>query len=71
MNWLEELVAAAREDARRRREEVPLEDLRARLQDRGGARPFNEALVRAGVSLIAEFKRGSARSGRAPGSPRW
>src|SRR5919201_4244654 len=63
MNWLEELVAAAREDARRRREEVPLEDLRARLRDRGGARPFSEALVRPGLSLIAEFKRSSPSAG--------
>jgi indole-3-glycerol phosphate synthase len=63
VNWIEELVAAAREDARRRSEEVPLEDLRARLQDRGGARPFNEALVRPGLSLIAEFKRGSPSAG--------
>src|SRR5919197_1123294 len=63
MNWLEELVAAAREDARRRREEVPLETLRARLRDRGGARPFNEALVRPGLSLIAEFKRRSPSAG--------
>src|SRR5919201_3575249 len=63
VNWIEELCAAAREDARRRSEEVPLEDLRARLQDRGGARPFNEALVRPGLSLIAEFKRGSPSAG--------
>src|ERR671937_2553485 len=63
MNWLEELVAAAQEDARRRREEVPLEDLRSRLRDRTGARPFNEALVRPGLSLIAEFKRRSPSAG--------
>src|SRR4051795_9813042 len=63
MSSLDELVAGAREDARRRQEEVPLETLRARLGGREGARPFNEALVRPGLSLIAEFKRRSPSVG--------
>src|SRR4051794_59422 len=63
MSSLDELVAGAREDARRRREEVPLETLRTRLGGREGARPFNEALVRPGLSLIAEFKRRSPSAG--------
>jgi len=63
MSSLDELVAGAREDARRRQEEVPLETLRSRLGDREGARPFNEALVRPGLSLIAEFKRRSPSAG--------
>jgi len=63
MSSLEELVAGAREDARRRQEDVPLETLRGRLGDREGARPFNEALVRPGLSLIAEFKRRSPSAG--------
>jgi indole-3-glycerol phosphate synthase len=63
MSSLDELVDGAREDARRRQEEVPLEALRARLVDRDGARPFNEALVRPGLSLIAEFKRRSPSAG--------
>jgi indole-3-glycerol phosphate synthase len=63
MSWLEQLVAGAREDARRRSEEVPPEDLRTRLGTRDGARPFNEALVRPGLSLIAEFKRQSPSGG--------
>ena len=63
MSWLEQLVAGAREDARRRSEEVPSEDLRTRLGTRDGARPFNEALVRPGLSLIAEFKRRSPSGG--------
>src|SRR5437763_6964998 len=63
MSWLEELVAGAREDARRRQEEVPIDTLRAGLGTRGGARPFNEALVRPGLSLIAEFKRRSPSVG--------
>ncbi len=63
MSWLEELVAGAREDSRRRQQEVPLEALRARLVTRDGSRPFNEALVRPGLSLIAEFKRRSPSAG--------
>src|SRR3954469_12280808 len=63
MSSLDELVAGAREDARRRQEEVPLETLRARLGGRDGARPFSEALVRPGLSLIAEFKRRSPSAG--------
>src|SRR6478735_10789923 len=63
MSSLDELVAGAREDARRRQEEVPLDTLRARLVDRDGARPFNEALVRPGLSVIAEFKRRSPSAG--------
>src|SRR3954451_2686238 len=63
MSSLDELVDGARDDARRRQEEVPLEALRARLVDRDGARPFSEALVRPGLSLIAEFKRRSPSAG--------
>ena len=63
MSSLDELVAGAREDARRRQEEVSLDTLRARLVDRDGARPFNEALVRPGLSLIGEFKRRSPSAG--------
>ena len=63
MSWLEELVAGAREDVARRQQEVPLEALRERLGAREGGRPFNEALVRPGLSLIAEFKRRSPSAG--------
>jgi indole-3-glycerol phosphate synthase len=63
MTWLEELVTGAREDARRRSEEVPVERLHTRLGSRDGARPFNEALVRPGLSLVAEFKRRSPSAG--------
>src|ERR671934_679979 len=63
MSSLDELVAGAREDARRRQDEVPLETLRARLGGRDGARPFNEALVRPGLGAIAEFKRRSPSAG--------
>jgi indole-3-glycerol phosphate synthase len=60
---LEELVAAARSDVERRRAAVPADELRAELGTRTGARPFNEALVRPGLSLIAEFKRRSPSAG--------
>jgi indole-3-glycerol phosphate synthase len=60
---LQELVAAAREDVKRRRKAVPPEALREQLGTSGGARPFNEALVRPGLSLIAEFKRRSPSAG--------
>jgi indole-3-glycerol phosphate synthase len=63
MNGLEQLVAAAREDVEKRRAEVPLSDLEERLDGRGEDRPFSEALVRPGLSLIAEFKRRSPTAG--------
>jgi indole-3-glycerol phosphate synthase len=63
MSWLEAMVVGAREDSRRRQEEVPLETLRGRVRTGEGARPFNEALVRPGLSLIGEFKRRSPSVG--------
>jgi indole-3-glycerol phosphate synthase len=63
MSELEQLVARAREDVERRRAGVPLSELEARLPGRGDDRPFSEALVRPGLSLIAEFKRRSPSSG--------
>jgi indole-3-glycerol phosphate synthase len=63
MSRLDELVEAARQATRRRQERVSLEDLRNRLTARGDDRPFKEALVRPGLSLIAEFKRRSPSAG--------
>jgi indole-3-glycerol phosphate synthase len=63
MSRLDQLLDAAREDVARRRSRVPAEDLRSRLGTRTGSRPFKEALVRPGLSLIAEFKRGSPSAG--------
>ncbi len=63
MSKLDELIAAAREGVERRRAQLPLEDLRDRVGTLSGSRPFREALVRPGVSLVAEFKRSSPSAG--------
>ena len=60
---IEQLVSTAREGVERRRRQMPLEDLESRLSSRGEDRPFMEALVRPGLSLIAEFKRCSPSGG--------
>jgi len=60
---IEQLIVAAQEGVGRRRREVPQADLEARLSGRGEDRPFSEALVRPGLSLIAEFKRRSPSAG--------
>ena len=63
MSRLEELVGAAREDVEERKRRVPVEQLRSAIGTLSGSRPFREALVRPGVSLIAEFKRRSPSVG--------
>jgi indole-3-glycerol phosphate synthase len=68
MSKLEQLVGAAREDVQRRKQQVASEDLRAAVGTLSGSRPFSEALVRPGLSLIAEFKRRSPSSGEIAGA---
>lgn len=63
MITLEGLVAAAREAVEDRRAAVPQAELEGRLRERERERPFSEALVRPGLSLIAEFKRRSPSGG--------
>ena len=58
-----QLVDAARAGVERRRQQRPLEDLRAALPEGREGRPFDEALTRPGLSLIAEFKRRSPSAG--------
>ncbi|MEX2448432.1 MAG: indole-3-glycerol phosphate synthase TrpC [Solirubrobacterales bacterium] len=60
---IEQLIAAARDGVEERRGRTPQEELESRLTGRGEDRPFDEALVRPGLSLIAEFKRRSPSSG--------
>jgi indole-3-glycerol phosphate synthase len=60
---IEQLIAAARTGVEERRRETPQADLESRLHGRGEDRPFSEALVRPGLSLIAEFKRQSPSAG--------
>ncbi len=60
---IEQLISVAREGVEERRGQVPQADLESRLSARGEDRPFNEALVRPGLSLIAEFKRRSPSVG--------
>jgi indole-3-glycerol phosphate synthase len=63
VNVLERIVDVTRGEVRRRRSEVPLAQLEAQLGSRGEDRPFSEALVRPGVSIIAEHKRRSPSAG--------
>jgi indole-3-glycerol phosphate synthase len=60
---LEQLIAAARAGVEDRRARTPQADLESSLRSRGDDRPFNEALVRPGLSVIAEFKRRSPSAG--------
>jgi indole-3-glycerol phosphate synthase len=63
MNVLERIVDVTRDEVRRRRRDVPLAALEARVHAGREGRPFSEALVRPGVSVIAEHKRRSPSAG--------
>jgi len=63
MGMIEQFVGSAREEVRRRSSEVSVSELAARIPSEEERRPFNEALARPGLSLIAEFKRRSPSSG--------
>jgi indole-3-glycerol phosphate synthase len=66
---IEQLIAAAREGVEERRAKKPEAELESMLQGRGEDRPFSEALVRPGLSVIAEYKRRSPSAGDiAPGA---
>ena len=56
-------MEATRDEVDRRREIVPLSELEAALDGRPESRPFQEALTRPGISLIAEHKRRSPSVG--------
>ena len=63
MNTLDRIVDATRREVARSRAEVPLADLERQLVARSEDRPFTEALVHPGISLIAEHKRRSPSAG--------
>jgi indole-3-glycerol phosphate synthase len=63
MNTLERIVDATRREVDQRRDAVPLATLEQQLVARGDDRPFAEALVHPGVSVIAEHKRRSPSAG--------
>jgi indole-3-glycerol phosphate synthase len=65
---IEQLISTAREGVEDRRGQIPLADLESRLPERGEDRPFSEALVRPGLSIIAEFKRRSPSAGEISGA---
>jgi indole-3-glycerol phosphate synthase len=60
---LDRIVESTRQDVAQRRREVPLAQLERAIEKRGEDRPFSEALIRPGLSLIAEYKRASPSSG--------
>jgi indole-3-glycerol phosphate synthase len=63
MSVLERIVEDTRDEVGRRRRAVPLQRLEAQLEGRGEGRPFSEALLRPGISVIAEHKRRSPSAG--------
>ena len=63
MSVLERIVEDTRGEVDRRRESVPLARLEAVIAERPEGRPFEEALLRPGISVIAEHKRRSPSAG--------
>jgi indole-3-glycerol phosphate synthase len=63
MSVLDRIVESTRADVEQRRREVPVAELEQALERRGEDRPFSEALIRPGLSLIAEYKRRSPSAG--------
>jgi indole-3-glycerol phosphate synthase len=63
MTVLERIVEDTRDEISRRREAMPLSRLEAAIAQRPEGRPFSEALLRPGISLIAEHKRRSPSAG--------
>ena len=63
MSALQRIVEDTRDEVGRRREAMPLSRLEAAIAERPEQRPFQEALLRPGISLIAEHKRRSPSAG--------
>jgi indole-3-glycerol phosphate synthase len=66
VSGIDDIVQAARDDLERRKAEVPLVELETAVSRRTEGRPFSEALVQPGISLIAEYKRRSPAAGVLP-----
>ncbi len=63
MGIIDQLIDGAREGVEARKRETPQAELEGQLSGRGRDRPFQEALTRPGLSVIAEFKRRSPSRG--------
>jgi indole-3-glycerol phosphate synthase len=63
MSVLERIVEDTRDEVGRRRAAMPLARLEQAVAERPEGRPFSEALLRPGISLIAEHKRRSPSAG--------
>ncbi len=61
--FLETVVERTQADVARRRRQTPPAELEARLGPAPRGRPFSEALIAEGISLIAEMKRASPSQG--------
>lgn len=61
--FLESVVERTQADVARRKTEVPASELERRLGPPRRGRPFSEALIDEGISLIAEMKRASPSRG--------
>ncbi len=61
--FLENVVERTQADLARRKRSTPAADLEARLGPARRGRPFSEALIDEGISLIAEMKRASPSRG--------
>ena len=61
--FLENVVERTEADLARRKRTTPAADLEARLGPASRGRPFSEALIDEGISLIAEMKRASPSRG--------
>jgi indole-3-glycerol phosphate synthase len=63
---LDDMTRAVRAQIEHRKEQVSLAELERAISARREGRPFNEALARPGMSLIAEYKRRSPAAGDLP-----
>ena len=63
---LDRIIERTAADLAQRREQTPVGDLERRIARQPAPRSLHDALVRPGVGVIAEFKRGSPSRGRFP-----